>query len=140
MRSYGYNGGPHVFKAKKYLELLIAKAEDNGLFINYHIDELMNITYELLEKNHLINATIVPIIYLKDGETHFMISAKKAAPFTVRENLQLDEDLYSSILNISSSGQINFCSENPFFFIKDGILYTPKVKEKEPTGIIRDTI
>ncbi len=140
LRSYGYNGGPHVFKAKKYFETLIFKAEEQGMFVQYTADELINITYELLEKNQLVNATLIPIIYLKDGEVNLMISAKKADPFTVRENLQLDEDLYSNVLNVSSSGKLNFSSENPFFFIKHGVLYTPKVEEDDTPGVIRDTI
>ena len=140
LRSYGYNGGPHLFKAKKYIQNLLDQAEEKGINSDIKTDDLAGLAYELLNKNELINARVFPVLYEKSGNTHLLISAKPAQPFTIRENVHFTDNLSQSELNISSTGKVAFSADNPVFFIKHGILYTPKVENHQQPSIIRDTI
>jgi branched-chain amino acid aminotransferase len=64
IRSYDTEDGVQVFKAKEHFERLLYSAEKMHINLNYTVDELTKITYDLLEKNNLKDAYIRPLVYL----------------------------------------------------------------------------
>jgi branched-chain amino acid aminotransferase len=64
IRSYDTPDGVRIFKAKEHFERLKYSAEKMHIPFTYSIEELETITYELLEKNHLKDAYIRPLMYL----------------------------------------------------------------------------
>lgn len=82
VRSYKTDQGTSIFKAKEHFERLHYSAEKMHIKLNYSVAELIDITYELLEKNNLENAYIRPLVYLganmalqPTNEVHVMICA-----------------------------------------------------------------
>ncbi len=64
IRSYATEDGAKVFKAKEHYERLLYSAEKMHIQLNYSVEELVELTYELLERNDLQNAYIRPLVYL----------------------------------------------------------------------------
>jgi branched-chain amino acid aminotransferase len=64
IRSYNTEDGTQVFKAKEHYERLLYSAEKMHINLNYSVEELTELTYELLERNNLSNAYIRPLVYL----------------------------------------------------------------------------
>lgn len=64
IRSYNTEDGVLVFKAKEHYERLLYSAKKMHINLNYSVDELTNLTYELLEQNNLTDAYIRPLVYL----------------------------------------------------------------------------
>jgi branched-chain amino acid aminotransferase len=64
IRSYETEDGALVFKAKEHYERLLYSAEKMHIKLKYSVEELVSITYELLERNNLQNAYIRPLVYL----------------------------------------------------------------------------
>ncbi len=64
IRAYDTEDGVQVFKAKEHYERLLYSAEKMHINLNYTVEELVDLTYELLEKNGLSNAYIRPLVYL----------------------------------------------------------------------------
>jgi branched-chain amino acid aminotransferase len=64
IRSYNTEDGVKVFKAKEHYERLLYSAEKMHIKLNYSVDELTELTYQLLEKNNLRDAYIRPLVYL----------------------------------------------------------------------------
>jgi branched-chain amino acid aminotransferase len=64
IRSYDTEDGVRVFKAKEHFERLLYSAEKMHINLDYTVEELTEIAYELLKKNNLKNAYIRPLIYL----------------------------------------------------------------------------
>ena len=82
IRSYDTPDGTKVFKAKEHYERLHYSAEKMHIKLNYSVEELTQITYELLEKNNIKDAYIRPMIYVGDNmsltpteESHVFIAA-----------------------------------------------------------------
>lgn len=82
IRSYKTEDGPKVFKAKEHYERLHFSAEKMHINLPYSVQELQDLTYELLERNGLENAYIRPLVYLGENmslqptdEVHVMICA-----------------------------------------------------------------
>jgi len=63
MRSYETPLGPQIFKAKEHYERLLYSCKALNIPCNYRVDELVALSYELLDKNNLKNAYIRPLIY-----------------------------------------------------------------------------
>lgn len=63
IRSYATPGGTQIFKAKEHYERLQYSCSSIGLPFNYSVEELTDITYQLLEKNGLADAYIRPLVY-----------------------------------------------------------------------------
>lgn len=89
IRAYNSAAGPNVFKAKEHYERLKYSASKMGITLSYSVDELINLTYDLLEKNNITNAYIRPLVYLganmklnSSCETHLMLSAWEWPPFS----------------------------------------------------------
>jgi len=64
IRSYDTEDGVQVFKAKEHYERLLYSAQKMHINLNYTVEELTSLTYELLEKNNLKDAYIRPLVYL----------------------------------------------------------------------------
>ncbi len=82
IRSYKTEDGAKVFKAKEHYERLLYSAEKMHIQLQYSVEELTALTYQLLEKNNLENAYIRPLVYLGENmalqptdEVHVMLSA-----------------------------------------------------------------
>ena len=63
IRSYATPGGTRVFKAREHYERLHYSCRSIGLPFAYSVEELTEITYQLLEKNGLADAYIRPLVY-----------------------------------------------------------------------------
>lgn len=82
IRSYKTAEGTKIFKAKEHYERLKYSAEKMHIKLDYSVEELTSLTYELLEKNNLQDAYIRPLVYLGANmslqpteEVHVMLSA-----------------------------------------------------------------
>ena len=82
IRSYDTINGTRIFKAKEHFERLQFSAEVIGIPYPYHNEELIDVSYELLEKNNLKNAYLRPILtcppnmsLTKASESHLSILA-----------------------------------------------------------------
>jgi branched-chain amino acid aminotransferase len=67
MRSYDTKEGPRIFKVRQHYERLLNSARLMHIPHNYDVDKLIQITYELLERNKIKNAYIRPLIFLTDN-------------------------------------------------------------------------
>lgn len=63
IRSYATPAGTRIFKAREHFERFHYSCSAIGLPLNYSVDELINISYEVLEKNNLSDAYIRPLAY-----------------------------------------------------------------------------
>lgn len=63
IRSYATESGTKVFKAKEHYERLKKSCELVKIAFDYSVEELTEATYEVLERNHLKDAYIRPLVY-----------------------------------------------------------------------------
>ena len=63
IRSYATPSGTQIFKAREHYERLHYSCRSIGLPFAYSVEELTDITYQLLEKNNLADAYIRPLVY-----------------------------------------------------------------------------
>lgn len=64
MRSYDTKEGPRIFKVRQHYERLLNGARLMHIPHNFDVNKLIQITYELLERNNIKNAYIRPLIFL----------------------------------------------------------------------------
>ena len=64
IRAYDTEDGVQIFKAKEHFERLLYSAEKMHIKLNYSVEELTKISYDLLKKNKLKDAYIRPLVYL----------------------------------------------------------------------------
>ncbi|PIQ49752.1 MAG: branched-chain amino acid aminotransferase [Cytophagales bacterium CG12_big_fil_rev_8_21_14_0_65_40_12] len=64
IRSYEAEGEASIFKAAAHYERLLDSAKKMHIKCNYTVEELTQISYELLERNNLKGAYIRPLIFL----------------------------------------------------------------------------
>lgn len=88
IRSYKNVNGCNVFKAKEHYNRLQYSAEKMHLKLGYTTEELISITYQLLDKNSLTDAYIRPLLYsgphmglTATEETHLFIAAWEWAKY-----------------------------------------------------------
>jgi branched-chain amino acid aminotransferase len=89
IRSYKtFNGATKIFKAKAHFERLKISAQSLNLPYVYQANELIEATYELLDRNNLQNAYIRPVVYAPanmsfnlNTESFIVIQAWEMAPF-----------------------------------------------------------
>jgi branched-chain amino acid aminotransferase len=62
IRAYKTQQGSRIFKAEEHFERLIKGAKLMDMNFDYSVDELVSITYDLLERNKLEDAYIRPLI------------------------------------------------------------------------------
>ncbi len=82
IRSYETPNGPQIFKAREHYERLIHSGKRIHIKIPYVVDELISISYKLLEKNNLKNAYLRPLVFMGANmsltltdEVHLLITA-----------------------------------------------------------------
>ncbi|SFH06786.1 branched-chain amino acid transaminase [Pontibacter chinhatensis] len=63
IRSYKTPNGTQIFKAKEHYERLHFSCQTVGLPLNYSVEELTELTYQVLERNNLQDAYIRPLVY-----------------------------------------------------------------------------
>ncbi|SEC80045.1 branched-chain amino acid aminotransferase [Tenacibaculum sp. MAR_2009_124] len=74
IRSYGTTEGTKIFKSKEHYERLKFGVEVMDIDFDYSVEELTEITYELLRRNNVSDAYIRPIVLT--GENMGVFSAK----------------------------------------------------------------
>ncbi|HYC39501.1 MAG TPA: aminotransferase class IV [Chitinophagaceae bacterium] len=62
IRSYSIGDDPKIFKAKEHFERLTYSAAMMQIPFDYTVQELTNLSYELLAKNHLTEAYLRPLV------------------------------------------------------------------------------
>src|SRR5690554_4170189 len=67
IRSYKTQNGTSVYKAKEHYERLHYSAEKMHINLEYSVEQIVALTYELLDQHHLPDAYIHPLLYL--GQT-----------------------------------------------------------------------
>ncbi|MEL7006958.1 MAG: aminotransferase class IV, partial [Bacteroidota bacterium] len=82
IRSYKNADGCNIFKAREHFDRLQYSASKMHIELPYTTEELINISYELLDKNDLTDAYIRPLVYLganmtltPTDEVHVLIAA-----------------------------------------------------------------
>jgi len=63
MRSYSSVNGVKILKAQEHFERLKIGCELMGIPFNYSVEELVHLSYQLLEKNNFITAYIRPLVF-----------------------------------------------------------------------------
>jgi branched-chain amino acid aminotransferase len=63
IRAYHTINGTKIFKAKEHFERLAKSCALAGIPLNYTVEELVQISYQVLERNHLSNAYLRPLVY-----------------------------------------------------------------------------
>lgn len=66
IRAYETEHGPAIFKAKEHFERLLFSAEKMFIELPYTVDQLVELSYELLKRNQLTNAYIRPLVFLDE--------------------------------------------------------------------------
>jgi branched-chain amino acid aminotransferase len=64
IRSYETEQGTKIFKAKEHYDRLHYSAEKMHIKLNYSVEELEQISYEVLKRNNLTDAYLRPLVYL----------------------------------------------------------------------------
>jgi branched-chain amino acid aminotransferase len=118
MRAYETPLGTHIFKAYEHYERLLYSCKAMGITIRYNVNELVEITYELLDRNNFKYAYIRPIVYLAPemslktpAESNLMISAWKWRPYLGERLLNVMTSSYerpnprSCVIDAKISGQ-----------------------------------
>ena len=88
LRSYPTPLGTQVFMAYEHYERLLYSCDVMGIKLDYSVDELVELTYELLDKNNLKNAYIRPLVFLGEnmdletaGRANLFLSAWEWQPY-----------------------------------------------------------
>ncbi len=82
IRAYATSDGPQIFKAKEHFERLKYSAKVMHIPFNYTVEELIELSYDLLQKNKLEDAYIRPLVYQGENmslgpasESHLLLCA-----------------------------------------------------------------
>lgn len=67
IRSYKTANGAKVLKAREHFERLLYSAKKMYINLDYTVDELIAICYDLLEKNNMQDAYIRPLVYTDEN-------------------------------------------------------------------------
>lgn len=118
MRAYETPLGTHIFKAYEHYERFLYSCSCMGINIDYDVEELVAITYELLDRNNFKYAYIRPLVYLAPdmglktpAGNNLMISAWKWRPYLGEKLLNVMTSSYerpnprSCIIDAKISGQ-----------------------------------
>ncbi len=88
LRAYPTPLGTQVFMVYEHFERLLYSCGVMSIKLNYSVDELVQLTYELLDRNNLKNAYIRPLVYLGEnmdletaGKSNLFLSAWEWQPY-----------------------------------------------------------
>ncbi len=73
IRAYDVDGEAAVFKAEEHYERLLDSARKMHIRCDYTVEQLTELTYQLLEKNNLTDAYIRPLIFLGNNMTLYKV-------------------------------------------------------------------
>lgn len=73
IRAYNVDGEAAVFKAEEHYVRLLDSAKKMHIRCDYTVEQLTELTYELLDKNNLTDAYIRPLIFLGDNMTLYKV-------------------------------------------------------------------
>ncbi len=101
IRSYDTRDGARIFKAKAHYERLLRSAELMHISHDFTVDQLISLTYALLEKNNLKEAYIRPLLFVGDDmslqvnlEGQLFIAAWKWSKLLGKDPLQVHISSY----------------------------------------------
>ncbi|SEA62656.1 Amino-transferase class IV [Bizionia paragorgiae] len=63
IRAYATDNGTRVFKSKAHYERLKKSSELVNIPFDFEVQELVDVTYELLERNNLTDAYVRPLVF-----------------------------------------------------------------------------
>ena len=63
IRAYATDQGTRILRARQHYERLLYSAKTMHLEVKMSVDELIDVTYQLLEKNKLQDAYIRPLVF-----------------------------------------------------------------------------
>ncbi len=94
MRAYNTEFGPQVFKMREHYERLKYSADKMHMTFDFELEELEDLTMQLLDKNQLKNAYIRPLVYV-DAYMHLTPAQKSKLFLAAWEwpNLFMDKKL-----------------------------------------------
>ncbi|CAN5887693.1 branched-chain amino acid transaminase [soil metagenome] len=102
MRSYDTKEGPRIFKARRHYERFLNSARLMHIPHNFDVDKLIQVSYELLERNKMKDAYIRPLIFLGDnmhlhitGSANIFIGAWRWGKYLGDEQLNVSISSYS---------------------------------------------
>ncbi len=75
IRSYDTAAGPRLFKAREHYKRFLHSSKSVGLNVNYSLEQLIELSYELLKKNGFTDAFVKPLL-ISDPVTNLMESFK----------------------------------------------------------------
>lgn len=104
IRSYDTKDGAKIFKIKEHYERLLQSAKLMNIPCDYTVEELIQITYKLLEANNLKDAYIRPLLFLDDNMSLQVKKTSKANLFIAL--WQWDKYLGDKRINIYISSYI----------------------------------
>jgi len=67
IRSYATDNGTRIFKAKEHYDRLLYSVKQLNVKLDYSVDQLIDISYELLKRNNLSDAYLRPLVYLGEN-------------------------------------------------------------------------
>ena len=101
IRAYDTPNGTKIFKAVEHYQRLLYSAEKMLIKHNYSVEQLIDITYEVLKRNNLTNAYIRPLMFLGPNmslsfnpEVHFMLCVWKWDKYMGNNLLNLNVSSY----------------------------------------------
>jgi branched-chain amino acid aminotransferase len=96
LRAYETSTGPQIFKATEHFERLHYSASKLYINLEYTVEELTEIAYQLLDRNKLNNAYLRPLIYLgpnmeltKTKDVYLLMAAWEWEPFVGSDLLRV---------------------------------------------------
>ena len=96
LRAYPTPLGTQVFQAYEHYERLLYSCNAMGIKLDYSVDELVQLTYELLDKNNLKNAYVRPLVFLGEnmdletaGQSTLFLSAWEWQPYLGKKLLKV---------------------------------------------------
>jgi branched-chain amino acid aminotransferase len=168
LRAYQTESDLSIFKAEEHYKRLVATAKSISLPLSYSSEQLLQLTYKLLQKNKLKNASIQALVYIDEkNASHFLLTAQVCNEFDGYKNLKVKTLPYDkvfpsgiSLVGTSTSSTLakqqarhqgfddvllvdkeGYVSQGTatLFYERDQVLYTSSLKNLFPE-IARSTI
>ncbi|MCS7004686.1 MAG: aminotransferase class IV [Cytophagales bacterium] len=96
LRSYKTDQGVQIFQARQHYQRFLSSCEKLGIKLSFSAEELVHISYQLLENNGLTDAYIRPIVFMEQNmgltetlEHHLLITAWRWRNFSHRGELKV---------------------------------------------------
>lgn len=104
LRAYQTESDLSIFKAEEHYKRLVATAKSISLPLSYSSEQLLQLTYKLLQKNKLKNASIQALVYIDEhNESHFLLTAQVCNELDGYKNLKLKTLPYDKIFPLGIS-------------------------------------